>query len=332
MAGVYDRVCRCLKHRPSAALLRTLPVAHTPCPSPITPSPFAMTQVLDLVEKVAHMQLGASAVQRIDSTTRSRARYAAIQGFKDPASPLLLFLMAVRSCGLGTDLPRVDVALLLDSDWHPLLDIQVMHKGSSGQLWVGWLWFAALKEVAHQPDCCCCNKLAWTRSLLLLCIIVYHRLFHCRCRRCGVPTASAARVSCAFCAWSPGAQRKRRRWSCWLALAPQPRTSSLPRPPSPPRRSGWIELRTGSRCGRRLGPGRSSACLRLWRGCWSRRFSGGCRCCWRGRRRQDAQQQRQARLLQPLTRQRGSRQRSKRTRTMQRRRPRLGPGVHLLPH
>lgn len=120
------------------------------------------------------MQLGASAVQRIDSTTRSRARYAAIQGFKDPASPLLLFLMAVRSCGLGTDLPRVDVVLLLDSDWHPLLDIQVRYNSGFRQLWVGLRFSAVLKRSAQQPNCCCCNKLVWTGSSLLLCTFVTH--------------------------------------------------------------------------------------------------------------------------------------------------------------
>ena len=72
-------------------------------------------------------------MQRIDASTRSRARYDMIQAFKQPSSPVRLFLMTVRSCGLGTDLPRIDTALLFDSDWHPQLDLQVRDGGLKGE-------------------------------------------------------------------------------------------------------------------------------------------------------------------------------------------------------
>ena len=93
------------------------------------PSTTHPPQLLDLVEGFARAALGPAAVQRIDASTRSRARYDMIQAFKQPSSPVRLFLMTVRSCGLGTDLPRVDTALLFDSDWHPQLDLQVRLRG-----------------------------------------------------------------------------------------------------------------------------------------------------------------------------------------------------------
>lgn len=89
-----------------------------------------MPQLLDMIEGHACAVLGEGSVQRIDATTPSSERYAAVQAFKADGCPVSLFLMAARSCGLGTDLPRVDTVLLFDSDWHPLLDIQVR----------GWCW------------------------------------------------------------------------------------------------------------------------------------------------------------------------------------------------
>ena len=99
----------------------------SPCPAIVFPQ-----QLLDLVEGFSRAILGAAAVHRIDASTRSRSRHEAIQAFKQPSSPIKLFLMTVRSCGLGTDLPRIDAVVLFDSDWHPQLDIQVIfgHLGS----------------------------------------------------------------------------------------------------------------------------------------------------------------------------------------------------------
>ena len=35
-----------------------------------------------------------------------------------------LFLLAARSCGLGTDLPGISAVVIHDSDWEPRLDLQ----------------------------------------------------------------------------------------------------------------------------------------------------------------------------------------------------------------
>eukprot|EP00955_Chlamydomonas_euryale_P016442 175959-Chlamydomonas_euryale.AAC.1 len=75
----------------------------------------------------------------------SSARHAAVSAFKSDSCPVSLFLMTPSACGLGTDLPRVDVVLLcgvwgvgrgvgtdlprvdvvltFNSDWHPLLAV-----------------------------------------------------------------------------------------------------------------------------------------------------------------------------------------------------------------
>lgn len=55
----------------------------------------------------------------------SLALHPQVQDFKRDDSPVQLLLMTTHTCGLGTDLPRVDVAVLYDSDWHPRLDVQV---------------------------------------------------------------------------------------------------------------------------------------------------------------------------------------------------------------
>ena len=90
----------------------------------IMPMP-PVQQMLDILEAHARSRLGSPAVQRIDTTTPSSVRYAAMQAFKQPNSPVQLFLMTMRSCGLGTDMPRIDVVVLFDSDWRPRLDMQV---------------------------------------------------------------------------------------------------------------------------------------------------------------------------------------------------------------
>eukprot|EP00955_Chlamydomonas_euryale_P022227 235027-Chlamydomonas_euryale.AAC.1 len=87
------------------------------------------SKLLDMVEGAAVARLGRRAVQRIDSSTPSAERHAAVVAFRDEACPVSLFLMTARSCGLGTDLPRVDAVLLFDSDWHPALDLQVWGVG-----------------------------------------------------------------------------------------------------------------------------------------------------------------------------------------------------------
>jgi SNF2 family DNA or RNA helicase len=39
-----------------------------------------------------------------------------------------LFLMMPRSIGLGTDLPGLSAAIIYESDWHPRLDLQALHR------------------------------------------------------------------------------------------------------------------------------------------------------------------------------------------------------------
>ena len=76
-----------------------------------------------------------------------------LQAFKSFDSPVQLFLMAVRSCGLGTDLPRIDTVVLLDSDWHPLLDLQV---GAVGQvLTLPAIWRPRWLPLSGPPGVCC---------------------------------------------------------------------------------------------------------------------------------------------------------------------------------
>lgn len=78
-----------------------------------------------MLEDYAKQSFGAETVERLDSSTPAAQRHTAIQRFNAPDSPGFLFLMATRSCGLGTNLPTISTVIMHDSDWNPCLDIQV---------------------------------------------------------------------------------------------------------------------------------------------------------------------------------------------------------------
>lgn len=97
-----------------------------------------VTAMLDILSTYASARFPPGAHERIDDTTPAVERFAAVARFRAGAHTSLdtaadaaaagqpfLFLLATKSCGLGTDLPNVDVVVIFDSDWHPRLDVQV---------------------------------------------------------------------------------------------------------------------------------------------------------------------------------------------------------------
>lgn len=67
--------------------------------------------------------------ERVDATTKTAARQEAVARFNAAVAggdaSRWLFLQHTRSCGVGTDLPGIDVAVFLDSDWSARKDAQV---------------------------------------------------------------------------------------------------------------------------------------------------------------------------------------------------------------
>lgn len=68
--------------------------------------------------------------ERVDATTKTAQRQEAVARFNasctaGASGSRWLFLQHTRSCGVGTDLPGIDVAVFLDSDWSARKDAQV---------------------------------------------------------------------------------------------------------------------------------------------------------------------------------------------------------------
>jgi SNF2 family DNA or RNA helicase len=91
--------------------------------------------MLELVADYARIQYGPGSFELTDPTTPAAARYAAVQRFNAAAAAgggqakqPFIYLITPRSIGLGTQLPGLSAAIIFESDWHPRLDIQALHR------------------------------------------------------------------------------------------------------------------------------------------------------------------------------------------------------------
>lgn len=93
--------------------------------------------MLELVADYARLKYGPGSYELTDPTTPAAARHAAVQRFNGAASVAtdggaakqpFLYLITPRSIGLGTQLPGLSAAIIFESDWHPRLDIQALHR------------------------------------------------------------------------------------------------------------------------------------------------------------------------------------------------------------
>lgn len=101
-------------------------------------------KALDAVEVLARERYGGSTAadaaaapschERVDTTTKTAQRQEAVARFNSDPSRWL-FLQHTRSCGVGTDLPGIDAAIFLDSDWSARKDAQV--REALGRGWDG---------------------------------------------------------------------------------------------------------------------------------------------------------------------------------------------------
>lgn len=113
---------------------------------------------LDAVEQLALERYGGSSTsgtatgtaaaqpcyERVDCTTKTAQRQEAVARFNAACQPegdasRWLFLQHTHSCGVGTDLPGIDVVVFLDSDWSARKDVQVSIDAVEGGVWSLWL-------------------------------------------------------------------------------------------------------------------------------------------------------------------------------------------------
>lgn len=94
--------------------------------------------MLELIADYARIKYGPGSYELTDPATPAAARYAAVQRFNaaaeagaagvTAAKQPFLYLITPRSIGLGTQLPGLSAAVVFESDWHPRLDVQALHR------------------------------------------------------------------------------------------------------------------------------------------------------------------------------------------------------------
>jgi hypothetical protein len=97
--------------------------------------------MLELVADYARLQFGPASYELTAPDTPAATRFAAVQRFNGAAAGApaatsasasaerpFLYLITPRSIGLGTRLPGLAAAIILESDYHPRLDIQALHR------------------------------------------------------------------------------------------------------------------------------------------------------------------------------------------------------------
>ncbi len=180
--------------------------------------------------------------ERVDTTTKTAERQQAVARFNasctgGASGSRWLFLQHTRSCGVGTDLPGIDVAIFLDSDWSARKDAQVQAAdcaqgceacaGGFGGMSQSSSTFAPLLPCASPPG----NQLlhahgcvAATASLQLPSKPAPPPLPFCR--RCRTRCAWALRPRCVCTACTAEAPARSACCSCLTACAAWTRSAS----------------------------------------------------------------------------------------------------------
>ncbi len=83
-----------------------------------------MVRVLDLLEELLKMM--RYKYERLDGSTRSSSRGAAVDRFVRKSCQRFVMLLSTRAGGLGLNLTAADIVIIYDSDWNPQNDLQAM--------------------------------------------------------------------------------------------------------------------------------------------------------------------------------------------------------------
>lgn len=83
-----------------------------------------MVRMLDIIADF--LRLSHYKFERLDGSTSSSARNAAVERFNRASCQRFVMLLSTRAGGLGLNLTSADVVIIADSDWNPQNDLQAM--------------------------------------------------------------------------------------------------------------------------------------------------------------------------------------------------------------
>lgn len=83
-----------------------------------------MVRALDLLEEL--LKVKRYRYERLDGSTSSSSRAAAVDRFKRKSCQRFVMLLSTRAGGLGLNLTTADIVIIFDSDWNPQNDLQAM--------------------------------------------------------------------------------------------------------------------------------------------------------------------------------------------------------------
>jgi len=83
-----------------------------------------MVRVLDLL--MEYLKLKRYKYERLDGSTSSSSRVAAVRRFIRKSCQRFVMLLSTRAGGLGLNLTAADIVIIFDSDWNPQNDLQAM--------------------------------------------------------------------------------------------------------------------------------------------------------------------------------------------------------------
>eukprot|EP00798_Chlamydomonas_sp_ICE-L_P023659 gene23659-9190_t len=111
-------------------------------------------KMLSLMEGHARFRLGEQAVMKLDASTSAATLASSMASLNSGSSPVECTLLSPSCFGLGTDLPSIDVVVLVDSHWCSRQDAQAVHRarciGQPGKLLLlRLLTTSTIEERAH---------------------------------------------------------------------------------------------------------------------------------------------------------------------------------------